>query len=119
MAPSSGCSMLWRCVPFKHSMQCVAPTLNSTVFGSSPGGQKLHVTPSELYRPGGHTSHSEFVGSDARPATHSTHSRPVALAQLWLTWSNSFGSLHLRHSVEVDDGAEPGTHRSHTPSTPA
>ena len=52
-------------------MQCVAPTLNSTMFGSSPGGQKLHVTPSELYRPGRYGKAVEnlkpiFLGEDER-----------------------------------------------------
>ena len=64
-------------------------------------------------------SHSELLASGARPFAHCTHDRPVALAQPWFTWSNSFGSLHIKHSTELSDGCCPLVQRSHTPSRPA
>ena len=110
---------LCRCVPDKHSKQCVAPTPKATVSGSSPGGQNEQATPSALYLPGGQMTHWSLVASGAFPASHATHAVPVALAQPFATWSKTFGSSQFWHTVRSSDGCCPTEHRSHTPWIPA
>lgn len=102
-----------------HSTQWVAPTPNAIVLGSSPGGQKRQLTPSELNLPGGQIMQLSWFASGALPASHGSHASPAALAQPWAVWSNSFGSLQFRHSERSVEGCCPTEHRSQTPLRPA